>query len=61
MAILRVFNRFVSCPPENVKSQAYVTLVVVVVVWNTPAAYGTPILKSIAKILKEYNGKPPDW
>ena len=34
MAILRVFNRFVSssldlysCPPENVKSQAYVTLV----------------------------------
>ena len=57
MAILRVFNRFVSCPPENVKSQAYVPLVVVVVVWNTPAAYGIHILKSIAKILKEYNGK----
>ena len=27
-------------------------------VWNTPEAYGTHILKSIAKILKEYNGKP---
>ena len=31
-----------------------------VLVWNTLAAYGTHILKSIAKILKEYNGKPPD-
>ena len=31
-----------------------------VLVWNTPAAYGTHILKSIAKILKEYNSKPPD-
>ena len=30
-----------------------------VLVWNTPEAYnGTHILKSIAKILKEYNGKP---
>ena len=29
-------------------------------VWNTPAAYGTDILKSIANTLKEYNGKPPD-
>ena len=28
-----------------------------VLVWNTPAAYGTHILKSIAKILKEYNGQ----
>ena len=27
-------------------------------VWNTPEAYGTHILKSIATILKEYNGKP---
>ena len=31
-----------------------------VLVWNTLAAYGTHILKSISKILKEYNGKPPD-
>ena len=31
-----------------------------VLVWNTPVAYGTHILKSIAKILKEYNSKPPD-
>ena len=29
-----------------------------VLVWNTLAAYGTHILKSIAKILKEYNSKP---
>ena len=30
-----------------------------VLVWNTPEAYnGTHILKSIAKILKEYNSKP---
>ena len=31
-----------------------------VLVWNTPEAYGNHILKSIAKMLKEYKGKPPD-
>ena len=31
-----------------------------IVVGNTPSAYGTHILKSIAKILKEYSGEPTD-
>ena len=28
--------------------------------WNSPAACGTHILKSVATILKEYSGEPPD-
>ena len=68
MAILRVLlqpvcflfirSNLYSCPPENVKSQAYVTLVRSCLEYA--CSVWTHILKSIVKILKEYNGKPPD-
>ena len=59
-------NRFVSFSLEVIFIPVHQRMVKVrptspsfVLVWNTPEAYnGTHILKSIAKILKEYNGKP---
>ena len=65
MAILRVFNRFVSSSLEVIFIPVHQRMLKVrptspsfVLVWNTPAAYGIHILKCIAKILKDYNGKP---
>ena len=59
-------NRFVSSSLEVIFIPVHQRMVKVrptspsfVLVWNTPEAYnGTHILKSIAKILKEYNSKP---
>ena len=59
-------NRFVSFSLEVIFIPVHQRMVKVrptspsfVLVWNTPEAYnGTHILKSIAKILKEYHGKP---
>ena len=47
-----------SCP-ENVKSQANLTLVRPCLEYAFSVC-GTHILKSIATILKEYSGDPPD-